>query len=57
MARQVMNVSRVTAVFGEVHCTNCFLNNCKDLKSTMIKYLIKHRLETVYMFSIPWGYN
>ena len=37
MARQVMNVSHVTDVFGEVHCTNClFLNNCKDLKSTML---------------------
>ena len=32
-----MNVSHVTGVFGEVHCTNCFfLNNCKDLKSTML---------------------
>jgi len=36
MARQVMNVSHVTEVFGEVHCTNCFLNNSKDLKSTML---------------------
>ena len=35
MARQIMNVSHVTEVFGEVHCANCFLNNCKDLKSTM----------------------
>jgi len=24
MARQVMNVSHVNEVFGEVHCTNCF---------------------------------
>ena len=23
MAEQVMNVSHVTEVFGEVHCTNC----------------------------------
>jgi len=30
-----MNVSHVTEVYGEVHCT-VFLNNCKDLKSTML---------------------